>query len=138
MCGIVGFISDQEKPELIEKLTSELSHRGPDEQNYEIIRVKNNYIHFGSARLSIRDLNDGQMPMKTSDGSQLIYNGEIFNFSELKTLHNATDLKSDTRLILEILSNSKSIPGDMSKIISIPLESAIERKCLNSSIHSFE
>ena len=110
MCGIVGFISDQEKPELIEKLTSELSHRGPDEQNYEIIRVKNNYIHFGSARLSIRDLNDGQMPMKTSDGSQLIYNGEIFNFSELKTLHNATDLKSDTRLILEILSNSKSIP----------------------------
>ena len=110
MCGIVGFISNQEKPELIEKLTSELSHRGPDDQNYEIIRVKDNYIHFGSARLSIRDLNDGQMPMKTSDGSQLIYNGEIFNFSELKTLHNATDLKSDTRLILEILSNSKSIP----------------------------
>tara|TARA_B100000242_G_scaffold268576_1_gene218776 strand:+ start:7607 stop:9397 length:1791 start_codon:yes stop_codon:yes gene_type:complete len=108
MCGIVGFVSSQKKPKLIEKLTSELSHRGPDEQNYEIISVKNKYIHFGSARLAIRDLNDGQMPMKTSSGNQIIYNGEIFNFSEMKTLHNLTNLKSDTRLILEILSNSES------------------------------
>ena len=110
MCGIVGFVSTQKRPELIEKLTLELSHRGPDKQSCEIINVENKYLHLGSSRLSIRDLKDGNMPMKNSDNNQIIYNGEIFNFSELKKLHNATNLKSDTKLILEILSNSESIP----------------------------
>ncbi len=110
MCGIVGFISSQKKPKLIEKLTLELSHRGPDEQNYKIIEIDNNYLHLGSARLSIRDLNEGQMPMINNKGDHIVYNGEIFNFSELRDTFNLSSLKSDTKLMLEILSNSRSIP----------------------------
>tara|TARA_B100000242_G_scaffold279918_1_gene238802 strand:+ start:338 stop:2140 length:1803 start_codon:yes stop_codon:yes gene_type:complete len=110
MCGIVGFVSTQKRPELIENLTFELSHRGPDKQNFEIINVDNKYLHLGSSRLSIRDLDDGNMPMKNSNENQIIYNGEIFDFSKLKKLYKLTNLKSDTRLILEILSSSDSIP----------------------------
>ena len=127
MCGIVGFVSTQKRPELIEKLTFELSHRGPDKQNFEIINVDNKYLHLGSSRLSIRDLDDGNMPMKNTNENQIIYNGEIFDFSKLKKLYKLTNLKSDTRLILEILSSSDSL-------ILFHFSSSISINSTNSSL----
>ena len=49
MCGIIGFTSATKKPELIEKFLKELSHRGPDHQEYIEIDLGNYYLTFHKA-----------------------------------------------------------------------------------------
>lgn len=89
MCGIVGFsIKSLDKSEsFISSLagaTSKLSHRGPD--NDEIWIDENKLTGLGHTRLSIIDLtNAGNQPMKTSNQRYVIsFNGEIYNFEDLK------------------------------------------------------
>ena len=107
MCGIVGFISDNQNEELIKKLVSDLEHRGPDESGYEIIKTDNGYLHLGSSRLSITGLLDGKMPMRDSDKNCLIYNGELYEIDKLKSKFNfSTKTKSDTKVLFEILKRN--------------------------------
>lgn len=83
MCGIVGIIRSG-KPagkEEIERMTSALSHRGPDGSG--IWREHN--VAIGHRRLSIIDLETGQQPMCNEDGTVWItYNGELYNFPDLR------------------------------------------------------
>ncbi|PIN76947.1 asparagine synthase (glutamine-hydrolyzing) [Candidatus Woesearchaeota archaeon CG10_big_fil_rev_8_21_14_0_10_36_11] len=83
MCGIAGFYGFEDK-KLIRQMTSLLQHRGPDQHNY----YTDSTICLGHRRLSIIDLSkDGMQPMSNEDGShQLIFNGEIYNYKELRTL----------------------------------------------------
>jgi asparagine synthase (glutamine-hydrolysing) len=83
MCGIVGII-DLYKKASVEKLTemsSVMSHRGPDEEGYHV----DGHVALGHRRLSIIDLESGKQPMSNEDGTIWItYNGEIYNFPEIK------------------------------------------------------
>ena len=85
MCGIVGYINLSEnrfsKKNLI-NMTSELIHRGPDDFGY----WHNNYVGFGHRRLSIIDLNPrSKQPMINKKRDLILnYNGEIYNYLEIK------------------------------------------------------
>ena len=85
MCGITGIVQFNEgvSSQRIEKMTSTLEHRGPDQEGY----YKEKYVHFGHRRLSIIDLQFGVQPMKrTIDGTTyiIIYNGELYNTQQVK------------------------------------------------------
>jgi len=80
MCGIIGFNWEDKK--LIRKMMKVVEHRGPDQSGY----YTDKNISLGHQRLSIIDLSDkGKQPMSNENGNLLlIYNGEIYNFKELR------------------------------------------------------
>ncbi len=82
MCGITGFIGQGTKGDLL-KMVGSLTHRGPDDQGVFF----ENGVAFGHTRLSILDLSPlGHQPMFSQDrNTVLVFNGEIYNFQELKT-----------------------------------------------------
>jgi asparagine synthase (glutamine-hydrolysing) len=85
MCGIAGILSlNQEKPCLPLQLFSMIAamrHRGPDEQGIFI----DDSIGLAHARLSIIDLSHGSQPLSNEDQSiWVVFNGEIYNYLELK------------------------------------------------------
>jgi asparagine synthase (glutamine-hydrolysing) len=85
MCGIAGLLDfmslSSSSRELIQKMTGTLHHRGPDERGYYI----DDCVALGHARLSIIDLSGGQQPIHNEDESLwIIYNGEVFNYPELR------------------------------------------------------
>lgn len=85
MCGIWGKYYFDEKrsisTSLIQKMGKSLFHRGPDEGNYII---KNN-VALGTQRLSILDIEKGQQPVSNEDKTiWAVFNGEIYNYKELK------------------------------------------------------
>ena len=83
MCGFVGFTGKLEnKKEILNKMTARIFHRGPD-MGSEFI---NDNVALGFRRLSIIDLSEnGNQPMKNEDGSiVVVFNGEIYNFEELR------------------------------------------------------
>jgi len=105
MCGIAGYMYfDKEKNASIEtakKMTDVIAHRGPDGEGFFI--DKN--IALGHRRLSIIDLSTGDQPMFSDDGSiALIFNGEIYNYvelrEELKSLGHKFKTTSDTEVII--------------------------------------
>ena len=105
MCGIVGFINLDGSPasqKTLKKMTDEIYHRGPDGEGHW---VKDN-VAIGHRRLSIIDLtNAGYQPMSSKDGRYLLsYNGEIYNFNELrsflKTKGYTFNSKTDTEVVL--------------------------------------
>lgn len=84
MCGIAGIIGETGNPKKIGLMLQSLLHRGPDAKGvYEDDRGQ---AALGSVRLSILDLsNAGKMPMLSENGRYVIvYNGEIYNYLELK------------------------------------------------------
>ena len=84
MCGIAGFFSDsipQNSTEVLRQMLTRIQHRGPDESGVYLSQK----IGLGSVRLSIIDLKSGTMPL--SDHSErywIVFNGEIFNYIELR------------------------------------------------------
>ena len=82
MCGFVGFISkEKKKKEIIKKMAKRIEHRGPDGEGYYIDKT----IALGHRRLSIIDVKGGSQPMYNEDKTKVIvFNGEIYNFKELK------------------------------------------------------
>ncbi len=93
MCGIAGFNFENKK--LLKQMTDCISHRGPNAEGHYF----DNGISLGSRRLSIIDLSKaGNQPIYNEDKSVvLVYNGEIFNFQELrKELEKKHRFKSNT------------------------------------------
>lgn len=86
MCGIAGIINFNRQPvahSQIKAMTDSLIHRGPDGEGQYI----DGYVGLGHRRLAIIDLSPaGHQPMQTSDRRYTIsYNGEIYNFKEIRT-----------------------------------------------------
>ena len=102
MCGIVGFINQTDnKEEIIQTMSSKIKHRGPDDEGFYI----NDNIALAHQRLAIIDLTNGKQPMFNEDKTKvLIFNGEIYNFKELKKIlindGYKFKTKSDTEVIL--------------------------------------
>lgn len=82
MCGIVGFIDkSKNKKKTIEKMADLIEHRGPDSSGY----YTDDEVALGFRRLSIIDLSDGSQPIYNEEEDKLIFfNGEIYNYEELK------------------------------------------------------
>jgi asparagine synthase (glutamine-hydrolysing) len=87
MCGLVGFItSNKEKnfSAILDRMTDAIAHRGPNDRGTYISSFHTNTIGLGHRRLSIIDLSDhSHQPMVESD-IVLVFNGEIYNYIELK------------------------------------------------------
>ncbi len=101
MCGICGF--NWEDKNLIKKCTDTLSHRGPDSDGY----YTSAGISFGQRRLAIIDTSiKGKQPMCNEEGNLWInYNGETYNYNELKSaLREKHEFisKTDTEVILHL------------------------------------
>jgi asparagine synthase (glutamine-hydrolysing) len=85
MCGICGIfnfeISNQFDPGMLQEMCGVLYHRGPDDEGY----YTNKNIGLGMRRLSIIDLESGNQPISNEDKSiWIVFNGEIYNYKELK------------------------------------------------------
>lgn len=105
MCGIAGFFGSFSEQHLKSMMTK-LSHRGPDDEGIEIVPVGDVVVGLGHRRLSIIDLEGGRQPMWNTDRSALIvFNGEIYNYRELRCELEARghqfQTHSDTEVILE-------------------------------------
>lgn len=107
MCGFVGRINfDKRKgidKAMIKSMCDTITHRGPDDEGYFI---KEN-VGLGHRRLSIIDLNTGHQPIFNEDGSiVIVFNGEIYNFPELRKdlLSKGHDFKTktDTEVIVHL------------------------------------
>ena len=86
MCGIAGYIgSSKISNQSIKKTLLLMKNRGPDFQNYVEINEKKK-IYFLHSRLSIIDLNKRSNQPYYSDGVYIIFNGEIYNYIELRNL----------------------------------------------------
>lgn len=86
MCGIVGFSTRQVRDQgevILRRMMDKIRHRGPDADGTYI----RNATFFGHLRLSIIDIDNGKQPMESEDGRfVLIFNGEIYNYLELRQM----------------------------------------------------
>ncbi len=82
MCGFCGYINKKEKnKEIINEMSKKIIHRGPDSEGL----YTDDYINMAFRRLSIIDLNTGSQPIYNEDKTLVIlFNGEIYNYQELK------------------------------------------------------
>ncbi len=82
MCGIVGFIGSRANQKIVlQKMMDAIAHRGPDGQGAYF----DDQAALGHLRLSIIDIKGGSQPMMNEDGNYIIvFNGEIYNFQELR------------------------------------------------------
>jgi asparagine synthase (glutamine-hydrolysing) len=121
MCGIVGFVTAKPRPDLARKLpalANVLAHRGPDDRGFLTWDAYNSpsagralaeplaaRVGLAHRRLSIIDLSEGGwQPMEGSGGRHIIYNGEIYNYrevrEELKIRGHRFRTASDTEVLL--------------------------------------
>ncbi len=85
MCGIIGCINLNLTNEEKNASLKILKHRGPDDQNFYENKTDKYSLFFAHNRLEILDISDGKQPMTSSDGRYVvIFNGEIYNFRELR------------------------------------------------------
>src|ERR671923_2807697 len=85
MCGIAGIVdparSADELRHVLQPMTDALVHRGPDGEGFFAVQG----IGLGMRRLSIIDVAGGQQPIANEDGRvQVVFNGEIYNYLELR------------------------------------------------------
>lgn len=93
MCGICGYLSKKYVSEdVLSEMNDSMYHRGPDDHGTDVVSLKkssngsNLFLGMAHRRLSIMDLSEkGHQPMQSYDGRvRIVYNGEIYNFRELK------------------------------------------------------
>jgi asparagine synthase (glutamine-hydrolysing) len=89
MCGIFGIVSLSDPIQVnesnIQRALETMKHRGPDERGHYIHNTPKVTVGLGHCRLSIIDLQSGQQPLFNEDKSvAIVFNGEIYNFLELK------------------------------------------------------
>ena len=85
MCGFAGYINDSkdinENRNIIKAMADRIVHRGPDQDDYYV----DEDVSLGFRRLSIIDLEGGSQPILNEDGTKvLVFNGEIYNYQELR------------------------------------------------------
>lgn len=99
MCGIAGYFG-RTVDGLLRRMIDAVRHRGPDGDG----ELVSGPIHFGHTRLAIIDLVSGAQPMVRNDGRlAVIYNGEIYNYVELRKEIEAVGLKFETTSDTEVI-----------------------------------
>ena len=106
MCGIAGFIDYQNSSSetVLRSATDILSHRGPDGSGYAFMQFDDYQIGLGHRRLSIIDLSSAASQPMTYKHFSIVFNGEIYNYAEIKTLllqkGHQFETHSDTEVII--------------------------------------
>ena len=105
MCGIAGTFRWPGGESLTGRLTAAIAHRGPDAAGQYSHSAGRGEVHLGHRRLSIIDLSDsGAQPM-VRDGLAMVYNGELYNYPELRRDLAAAGVRfrgtSDTEVVLQ-------------------------------------
>lgn len=107
MCGICGILNFNEKKEidknLVRRMTSVLKHRGPDDEGYYM----SGQVGLGVRRLSVIDVTGGHQPISNENRSVwVVFNGEIYNYKELREQLEKRNHKfktlSDTEVIVHL------------------------------------
>jgi asparagine synthase (glutamine-hydrolysing) len=105
VCGIAGCYQQPDGQKLVDIMSERIAHRGPDAAgvwNHEDERVS---VQLGHRRLSIIDLSAAADQPLSKHGLTLVYNGELYNYKELRTelaAHGVSFItKSDTEVVLE-------------------------------------
>ena len=82
MCGICGFTGEvKDRSKTIKNMTDVITHRGPDSEGF----FSDDFIDMGFRRLSIIDVAEGHQPIYNEDKTLVLtFNGEIYNYRELK------------------------------------------------------
>jgi asparagine synthase (glutamine-hydrolysing) len=112
VCGIVGILARNARlaPELLERATRSLAHRGPDDSGTIIIRDTGSdpiNVGLGNRRLAILDLSPlGHQPMQDAEsGNWIVHNGEVYNFLEVRQKLEREGVRfsshSDTEVVLK-------------------------------------
>ena len=105
MCGICGiWLSPSSErrvdPAVIERMSASIAHRGPDASTKHV----SGRVGLGHRRLSIIDLENGAQPMVSADGRcRVVYNGEIYNFRELRAELEALGRRFRTHCDTEVI-----------------------------------
>jgi asparagine synthase (glutamine-hydrolysing) len=138
MCGIAGAVAllpgTQPDADRVARMTSMLVHRGPDASG--LWCSDDRLVAFGHRRLSIIDLDAGCQPMSDEAGRYtLVFNGEIYNYRELRTelqaigVHCRTD--SDTEVLLRLLMTEwEDGVSRLTGMFAFAIWDAIERRLL--------
>ncbi len=104
MCGIAGTYQQPDGEAMARAMSRRLAHRGPDEEGSYSYVTDSVSVHLAHRRLSIIDLAHGQQPL-VKDGLALVYNGELYNFRELREELARSGASfatsSDTEVVLE-------------------------------------
>jgi asparagine synthase (glutamine-hydrolysing) len=126
MCGIAGFISEGSSDfhaALLGQMCDRIAHRGPDAFGY----YRQGSVALGHRRLSIIDVGGGKQPLGNEDGSvQIVFNGEIYNYLELradlvrKGHRFATD--SDTEVLVHLYEEvGESLPEHLNGMFAFAI-----------------
>jgi len=104
MCGIAGIVNladaDAIDEQGIRRMLAMIRHRGPDQFGIYLDR----FAGLGNARLSIIDLSSGQQPISNEDGTLwIVFNGEIFNYLELRPELEARGHRFATKCDTEVI-----------------------------------
>ena len=102
MCGIAGFTTDRrvDSSNIMKEMLQSIEHRGPDESN----QLSFEKISLGHVRLSIIDIANGQQPMQSRDQRYtLTFNGEIYNYLELRQQLVSQSIQLETYSDTEVL-----------------------------------
>lgn len=104
MCGILGvdYLDNESKLELVKRGISKISHRGPDNATIKEF----DRVIFAHARLSLLDLSENGNQPFYNDSSILVYNGEIYNYDELKKTYLSDETfysTSDTEVLFKLI-----------------------------------
>lgn len=114
MCGFVGCVHNEPKAihsdikEKLKKMNNIITHRGPDDEGYFF----DEFVNFGFRRLSIIDIDNGNQPLSyENERYWIIFNGEIYNYIELRKelVDNGHEFTtdSDTEVIIALYSSIK-------------------------------
>lgn len=108
MCGIAGF-TGQVKADLLRAMTDIIRHRGPDGDGYYL----DDGVNIANRRLAIIDVAGGEQPIGNEDGSMwVVYNGELYNDSELRAMLESKGHVYKTRCDTETLVHLYEEYGD--------------------------
>lgn len=114
MCGLVGWVDARPAPpEILQRMCTAIAHRGPDADGFHV----DGEAALGHRRLAVIDLEASRQPMRTENGRfALAYNGELYNFQELRKELETAGCRfrtaGDTEVVLQALATwgSEAVP----------------------------
>src|SRR4030081_1682681 len=114
MCGIAGVVSmepDQALASIALRMNAPLNHRGPDGEGLYVCPT--GHAALAHRRLAIIDLNTGAQPMTDRAGRRtIVYNGELYNYRELRAEQLASEYPFATESDTEVILASHAAWGD--------------------------
>ena len=113
MCGICGVVSLQPSPPVdrstLRQMNASLQHRGPDDEGY----YEDDQVGLAMRRLSIIDLHTGRQPISNESGDiWVVYNGEIYNFQEVRAALEQRGHLFKTKTDTEVIVHAYEEYGD--------------------------